>query len=172
MHQGNLKWLAQLQKSYPYHFANSNVLEIGSCNWNGTARDFFTDTKSYVGVDLAPGPCVDLVCEAKKTVFQPDQFDVLVYLSVMEHDPDWAASFEHNLQWIKAGGLIILCFGAEGNNRHDPEPWALVPVADFMKAAHSMPMRIVEAFFESDRGWIDCPGAYDVVARKVTRIPF
>ncbi len=172
MHQGNLKWLSQLKETYPGHFTKVDVLEIGSCNLNGTARDFFTDTKSYVGVDLAPGPCVDLVCEAKKTLFETGHFDVLVYLSVMEHDPGWRESFEHNLQWIKTGGLIIVCFGAEGNNRHDPEPWALVPVADFMKAAAAMPIQILDAFFESDRGWLDCPGAYDVVARKVARIPF
>jgi hypothetical protein len=172
MHPGNLKWLTKLRKTYPTHFTNVDVLEIGAYNINGTARDFFTDTKSYVGVDQVAGPCVDVVCEARKTAFQPGQFDTLVYLSVIEHDPEWAAGFEHNLQWIKTGGLIIICFGAEGNKRHDPEPWALVPAGDFLAAASTMPLKILDAFFESDRGWVDCPGAYDVVALKITKIPF
>ncbi len=166
MHQGNRDWLASLRIAHPEAFVDSNVLEIGSYDVNGTVRDYFS-TKRYVGVDHAAGPCVDVVSEASKTVFEPEEFDVLVCMSVFEHDPDWAVGFEHNLQWIKPGGLIIICWGAEGNCPHAPYPWAIVPVADFVNAAKKWPIEILEAFFEGERFTADCGGAYDVLARKL-----
>jgi len=171
VHPGNMDWLKQLQQKYPAHFTGCSVLEIGAYNVNGTARDYFLNVKRYVGVDVAKGPCVDIVTNAIDTHFKVEEFDTLVYLSVFEHDPNWRAGFDHNLHWIRPGGLIIICFGAEGNKRHDPEPWAIVPVKAFHAAAATMPITILDAFFERDRKGIspECPGAYDVLAIKKDR---
>jgi len=164
MHAGNRQWLESLKKQYPGDFAGVKVLDIGSYNVNGSARKFF-NAKKYVGVDRQAGPDVDIVCEAEFTKFKEAEFDTLVYLSVFEHDPRWKEGFEHNLKWVKPGGLIIVCWGAEGNRRHKPEPWALVPVEEFMKAARGWPIEILDAFFEGERFELE-PGAYDVLARK------
>ena len=87
MHQGNRDWLKSVREKYPEHFKDAQVLEIGSYNVNGTARDYFKDAKRYVGVDCCKGKCVDIVCKATETKFKPGEFDTLVYLSVFEHDP-------------------------------------------------------------------------------------
>lgn len=166
MHQGNRDWLAFLRKTYPDKFLGASVLEIASLEWNGSVRAFFRDAKRYTGVDVLPGPGVDVVSKAAETRFSPGEFDILVCLSLFEHDPAWRQSFSHNLQWLKAGGLAFICWGAEGNIKHDPEPWAIVPVADFTSAAAGWPIEIVDQFFEVDRFTKDCPGCYDVVARK------
>jgi len=172
VHQGNRDWLKSVREKYPEHFKDAQVLEIGSYNVNGTARDYFKDAKRYVGVDCCKGKCVDIVCKATETKFKPGEFDTLVYLSVFEHDPIWRAGFEHNLPWVRTGGLILICFGAEGNLPHPPEPWAIVPVKAWEKAAKEMPLEILDAFFEKDRKGItyDTPGAYDVLARKIATL--
>lgn len=169
MHIGNRDWLKSLRQKYPQSFTGAQVLEIGAYNVNGTARDYFQDAKRYVGVDVAKGPCVDIVSEAKDTKFVPGEFDTLVYLSVFEHDPIWRVGFEHNLQWVRKDGLILICFGAEGNRPHGPMPWAIVPYKEFHEAAKAWPIEILDAFFECDREDIthDCPGGYDVLARKI-----
>lgn len=167
MHQGNRDWLHHLQARLPGYFKKVNVLEIGSYDVNGTARDFFMNAARYVGVDKVPGPGVDVVANAGDTSFTPLEFDTLVYLSVFEHDPEWAAHFAHNLQWIRPGGLIIVGWGAEGNLRHDPEPWALVPHQDFIERARAWPIEILDSFFEAKRFVPDCPGAFDLLARKL-----
>lgn len=167
MHEGNRIWLEGAKKKYPEHFDGANVLEIGAYDVNGTARDHFKDAKRYVGVDHTAGPGVDVVCEATKTTFKEGEFDTLVYLSVFEHDPLWAEGFERNLAWVRPGALIFVCWGAEGNTPHDPEPWALVPVRDFQDAALKWPIRIVDQFFEVDRFGPGVAGAYDVLARKL-----
>lgn len=166
MHQGNRDWLAHLKAKFPGHFMGARVLEIGSYDLNGSARDYFTAARTYVGVDQVPGPGVDLVAKANETSFVPREFDTLVYLSVFEHDPAWDEGFFHNLQWIRPGGLIILGWGAEGNHRHPPEPWAIVPVQEFTEMARAWPVEILESFFEAKRFTPDCAGAYDVLALK------
>jgi hypothetical protein len=169
MHQGNRDWLALLRHRYAAEIKGSSILEIGSMDWNGSARPYFSTAARYVGVDHAPGPSVDVVCPAAETKFKPLEFDILICLSVFEHDPDWRRSFCHNLQWIKEWGLLIVCWGAEGNLCHGPLPWAIVPVNDFMKMSQESNVFIVERFFESERFTPDCSGCYDVVARKHTK---
>ena len=44
------------------HFTDRTVLEVGSYNVNGSARDLIAPVaKAYLGVDLVPGPGVDQV---------------------------------------------------------------------------------------------------------------
>lgn len=167
MHKGNQEWLAHLKRRYPEHFDNAAVLEIGSYNVNGTARDYFKKAARYVGVDQEAGPCVDVVTKATETTFVEEEFDTLVYLSVFEHDPLWSQGFVHNLKWLRQGGLIILGWGAEGNLRHAPEPWALVPARDVLEAAAQWPVRVLSAFFEGEFFHPGCPGAFDLLARKL-----
>lgn len=166
MHIGNHEFLEHLNKQYPDHFTRSRVLELGSKDLNGTVRDHFVEPVEFVGIDISPGKCVDLVVAAKDTVFEPDHFDVLITMSMIEHDPDWRESLTHNMQWLRSGGLFVMCWGAEGNPRHPPEPWALVPVEDMRQHLTTLPLDDVDMFFEGDRFRFDCLGAWDVVARK------
>lgn len=170
MHQGNRDWLAHMKALYPEAFGG-RILELGSGNVNGTARDYFRDAARYVGVDIAPGKDVDLVLPCKETTFQPGEFDTLLCLSLFEHDPLWRESFGHNLPFVRDGGMIFVCFGAEGNLPHAPFPWALVPLADWDAARRLWPIEVVDQFFEETRYTKDCPGAYDVVARKTAGKP-
>lgn len=169
MHLGNHDWLEALRVQYDKEIDGASILEIASMDWNGSARSHFTKAARYVGVDLLAGPQVDIVSPAAETSFLPCEFDILICLSLFEHDPDWKNSLGHNLQWVREGGLVILCWGAEGNLPHDPQPWAIVPVATFMEASKSWPIQILDAFFEVDRYTPDCPGAYDVLAVKKTK---
>jgi hypothetical protein len=168
MHPGNHQWLEQVRVTYPGYFDGASVLEIGSYNVNGSARQHFKKPKRYVGVDREKGPDVDIVSEAVATSFKPGEFDTLVYLSVFEHDPKWAEGFSHNLKWLRNGGLILVCWGAEGNTRHPPEPWAPVPIRDFMNSMKNWPVLVEDAFFEATRYKGYAVGCFNVVAKKAT----
>lgn len=143
-------WLGHLRGRYKEYFNKAKVLEIGSYNVNGTARDFFVDCE-YVGVDRDEGPGVDVVSQATETEFEPLYFDTLICLSVFEHDFEWASGFEHALQWVRKHGLIIVSWGAEGNLPHG-QSWAPVPSGAFMeKVKNGWSIRILDHFFEHDR---------------------
>ena len=46
---------------YPEFFQNKSVPEVGSWDTNGSIRRFFSNCE-YIGVDIAEGPGVDVVC--------------------------------------------------------------------------------------------------------------
>src|SRR3990167_9971812 len=125
MHENNKKWLEDVKKKFPEHFKDVKVLELGSLNVNGSCREYFDKCK-YIGVDVVAGNGVDIVIHAKNTLFWPEYFDTLVSLSMLEHDPDYVDSLRNNFQWLKKGGLLILCWGAEGNLPH-MDVWKPVP---------------------------------------------
>lgn len=167
MHDNNLKWLIDLKRAYPAHFNNAAVLELGSGYGQGSRiRAQFTDCR-YVGVDIVEGYGVDVVSAAKDTQFSEGEFDTLVCLSMFEHDPEWRESISHNIPWVKSGGLIIMCWGAEGNLHHGPEPWCIVPEQEALDYLDTLPIKIVDNFFEETRYGLDCAGAYDLIAIKL-----
>lgn len=165
MHVGNEQWVADIQKRYSDEITGAKLLELGSLNINGTARDLMKPA-TWIGIDQTAGPCVDIVCRAAETAFTEAEFDVILSTSMIEHDPDWRESLAHNLFWLKPGGLFLLSWGAEGNHRHDPEPWAAVPVGDVLQWCLNMKLEILEACWEKHRYEGDCMGCYDMVLRK------
>ena len=166
MHIGNRQFLNDMLVTNSNYFNNSKVLELGSLDINGTARDSFSNCE-FVGIDKFPGKCVDIVIEAKNTVFTPNYFDVLISMSMFEHDPDWKISLSHNLQWLRSNGFVMLSWGAEGNKHHEPEPWALVPINDVFNLAKTLPLKNIDVFFERDRYHPDCDGCCNMTAFKL-----
>lgn len=165
MHKGNHTWLEDVKRQFPKHFTNAKVLEIGSLDINGSARDHFTDCE-YVGVDMAPGKGVDVVSKATETSFQKEYFDTFVCLNTYEHDLEWRESLSHNLSWIKDGGLCIISFGAEGTREHFYPIFAAVPRQDFKDYCKQINLNLIESFFEEDRYGEGNKGIYDVLAIK------
>ena len=60
-HKEQLKFIGTMKQSFPERFTGGRVLEIGSLDINGSTRSFFSDG-DYLGIDVAPGAGVDLVC--------------------------------------------------------------------------------------------------------------
>lgn len=175
MHTNNQTWLADMKKKYPKNFKKAKVLELGSWDYELHTRKFFDDCE-YVGVDICEGyePAhiekrkeygVDIMTKATQTVFEKEYFDTLICLSMFEHDSEWAASLIHNLPFVRKGGLILLCWGAEGNGQHGSN-WRPVTTEEFHVISRDLPMNIVEEFFEESKYGLDCAGAYDVEAIK------
>jgi len=164
MHLNNRKWLQDCKEKYPKNFKECSVLEIGSQNVNGTIRDYFNDCE-YVGVDRENGNGVDIVCNAKETKFAR-QFDTLMIISVFEHDLEWKETMNHNLQWLKRGGLCFVCFGAEGNRPH-MDIWKLVPHQDFLDYCKTLGLKHLDSFFEEDRYGKGDVGVFNAIYEKI-----
>jgi SAM-dependent methyltransferase len=87
------------------------ILEVGSHDAVGVVRNILTrhEPVDYVGVDIASGPGVDVVCSAEGLLakFGPESFDVLVTTEVLEHVRDWRAVV-HNLKGVlRDGGVLV-----------------------------------------------------------------
>jgi len=116
MHQEVLDFFVEVRQLYADFFTrHSEVLDIGSRDINGSLRQFFPLLTDYLGIDLSPGPGVDMVCHAKNlAVSHHKAYDVIVSSEALEHDKYWAQTLESLLWYIKPHGLIVLtCAGPE-----------------------------------------------------------
>lgn len=114
-HPQQQQFIASLKERYPDWFHGKRVLEIGSLNINGTVRDYFTDC-FYVGVDIAAGPCVDLVSLGHELDFPDESFDVVISCECMEHNPYWLETFTNMIRMSRR--LVIMTCATTGRAEH------------------------------------------------------
>jgi SAM-dependent methyltransferase len=83
-----------------------DVVEFGSCNMNGSARDAYPQAKSWLGIDIQPGPGVDIVADA--ATWDTDQrFDVCICAEAFEHTPAWRDIIATAHRVLRDGGLFL-----------------------------------------------------------------
>jgi hypothetical protein len=90
---------------------NARVLEIGSRNVNGSARQVLeSHVDSWLGIDMIDGPGVDKVAYAVDFLREnPDlRFDVVICMEAFEHDPKWWETNTLALRTITKGGLHVV----------------------------------------------------------------
>ncbi|RAG85897.1 methyltransferase type 11 [Streptacidiphilus pinicola] len=98
------------------------VIEVGSRDARGAVRSIVTPLRpaEYVGVDMASGPGVDLLCPAEELIerFGESSFDVVISTEVLEHVQDWRAVV-HNLKGVlRDRGLLIITTRSRGFEFH------------------------------------------------------
>ncbi len=102
------QWVKKAKKDFIQQ--SGKVLEIGSLNINGSIRQFFSDTKEYIGIDMMKGSCVDKVMEAHDIlkVFGKEAFDTVLCLEMLEHDNAPWVTIENMHKILKKGGFLIV----------------------------------------------------------------
>jgi SAM-dependent methyltransferase len=68
------------------------------------------EPREYVGVDIAKGPGVDVVCKAENLVerFGKESFDAVISTCTLEHIRDWRAAVSNLKNVCKGGGLLFI----------------------------------------------------------------
>lgn len=115
-HKQQLDFISKVKTLYPSYFNNKCVVEIGSLNINGTVRTFF-DKCVYVGVDVGPGPGVDVVSLGHQYKLS-NSFDVVISCECFEHDPHWVDTFANMIDLCKPKSLIIFSCATTGRKEH------------------------------------------------------
>ncbi|WP_295392339.1 class I SAM-dependent methyltransferase [uncultured Thiodictyon sp.] len=105
------------REHFPDHFKSKEVLEVGSCDINGSIRKLFTSC-CYIGVDIAAGPNVDLVCFGQDVSFESNYFDVAISCECFEHNEYWIETFSNMIRMLKPGGVCIITCASIGRGEH------------------------------------------------------
>jgi SAM-dependent methyltransferase len=85
------------------------ILEVGSLNVNGSAREVFQEgAEVYQGIDLVEGEGVDLVMDIKDYNSNYHDFDLIICCETLEHDPTFWLSVEKMKKLLKPGGWLII----------------------------------------------------------------
>lgn len=116
-HVQQAEFVEIVRQHLPRFFTGTSVIEIGSLDINGSVRSQFS-ARRYVGVDLAPGPGVDLVSLGHEVDFPSGSFDCAVSLECFEHNPSWAETFVNMLRLTRPGGLVLVSCATTGRREH------------------------------------------------------
>ena len=116
-HWQQIGFIEEVKREFPRYFESTKVLEIGSLDINGSIRAFFSNA-DYVGIDVAEGPGVDVVCQGQEFRAEPGSFDVAISCEVMEHNPHWRETFMNMCALTRPGGLVVMTCATVGRPEH------------------------------------------------------
>lgn len=115
-HTAQQNFVKSIQEKFPDNFKKVRVLEVGSYNVNGTVRDFF-DECEFIGLDIAEGDCVDVVCSGHEYKSRT-KFDTIITCEMFEHNPYWAETWNNMVSLTKKNGLIVMTCASTGRPEH------------------------------------------------------
>ena len=104
--------------------AGKRVLEVGSYDVNGSLRYIveLLEPAEYIGVDIAEGPGVDVVCPAEKLLgrFGKESFDLVISTCVLEHVRDWKTAVSNMKNLCKPGGILLIAVPSDWPSHDHP----------------------------------------------------
>lgn len=94
---------------------DKSVLDVGSLDINGSLKPIFMEAgaTSYTGIDIRPGPGVDIVMNAHNLLFADNSYDIVVSGEMLEHDSHFWQTAMQIGRVLKPGGWFVL--SARGN---------------------------------------------------------
>jgi len=130
MHQSSLEHVERLVGTYLRGKRDLSILDIGSYDVNGSYKQFFDQPDwHYTGVDLAPGPNVDLVLSSPyRFPVKSHSVDVIVSGQAFEHIEYFWLSWLEMARMVRPGGLVFLLAPSRGyEHRHPQDCWRFYP---------------------------------------------
>jgi SAM-dependent methyltransferase len=113
---------ADLEEVLGAQDATARVLDVGC----GTQpyRRWLPEGAEYVGLDVAPGPHVDVVAERGKSWPLPDaSFDVVLCTQVLEHVDDLELAVREIDRVLKPGGVVVVSVPFSYNEHGAPDDY-------------------------------------------------
>jgi len=110
------------------------ILEVGSYQVAGqeqlaNLRPFFPG-KSYLGIDLRPGPGVDQMADVEALPYATSSFGTVIAMNTFEHVPHFWRGFEEAYRVLKpTGALLISCPFYFHIHDHPRDYWRFSPQA-------------------------------------------
>jgi SAM-dependent methyltransferase len=125
------------------------ILEVGSFDTTGSVRPHAESLEpdSYLGVDIAPGPRVDEICDVRELLsrFGSERFDVVVATELVEHVRDWRSAFRNMKGVLRVGGRLVVTTRSRGFPYHfGPDDWWRYEPEDMSRIAAEFDDLLIE----------------------------
>jgi hypothetical protein len=117
-----MNWLATVVAPVFAQRRPLQVLEIGSLNVNGSAREVLQKYAGaqYLGIDRQPGAGVDWVGDLQELILQPwaelpaARYDAIIATEAFEHDPTFWITLRHMRLLSRMPALWVITTPANG----------------------------------------------------------
>lgn len=120
MHDSVREFVHDFVEAQRESLADSQIIEFGSLNVNGTVRDILAPIAAgYIGIDGQAGPGVDYQCFTWNTPFEPESFDIVVSTEMLEHDENPSLTFKEANRLLRHHGHLVLTARGPGFPLHE-----------------------------------------------------
>jgi len=116
-HDQQIKFCLGVKHLFPGMFYESNVLDVGSFDCNGSNK-FLFDSCEFTGIDIADGPGVDAVCPGQEYDAPDSYFDTIISTECFEHNPFVKETIENIVRMLRPGGLFLFTCATTGRPVH------------------------------------------------------
>lgn len=117
------QWCLEFASLVPPFFQNpGRILEVGSCNVNGSIREVLSEyADEYIGVDLFDGPGVNVVLDVADLTdtFECQSFDFVGSTEMLEHCLKWQDALYQMVSVLRQDGLLLITTRSPGFELHD-----------------------------------------------------
>lgn len=130
MHFSSFEHMGRLVKKYLNPDQALTILDIGSCDVNGSYRELFLQPSwQYIGIDAAAGKNVDVILESPYRLPFPTEYaDCIVSGQTFEHIEFFWLSWLEIVRVLKCGGQIILIAPSRGvEHKYPVDCWRFYP---------------------------------------------
>ena len=138
-----------------------DVVELGSMNVNGSYRELFPAGTRYIGVDLEPGPGVDLVLESVYQLpFDAASCDLVIVGQMLEHCGQFWRVFLEIERILRSGGKAFVIAPSAGPMRRYPVDCYRFLPDSFHAIADWTQLSLVHAWSDERGPWCDTVGVF------------
>jgi len=116
-HGSQRAFMESCRAAFPEYFRHVSILDIGSGDINGSARSLF-EAGSYIGVDVVPGPGVDVVASGHEIHLGLGTVRLALSCECMEHNPYWRETMANMVAHLDDEGMIIVTCAGPGRPEH------------------------------------------------------
>ena len=116
-HKEQICFVNKVKKKFPNFFINKEVLGVGTFNVCGTENIFFKDC-NYKGLDIGPGPGVDIICPAQDYNAPDSSYDTIISCECFEHNPYYKETIKNIVRLLKSNGLFLFTCATTGRPIH------------------------------------------------------
>jgi SAM-dependent methyltransferase len=116
-HKEQINYVNNVKAKFPHYFTNQKVLGIGTFDVCSTEDQYF-DNCDYTGLDLGPGPGVDIVCPAQDYDAPDATYDVIISCECFEHNPYYKETIQNAIRLLNTNGLFLFTCATTGRRVH------------------------------------------------------
>ena len=137
------------------------AIDLGSMNVNGSYRELIPSRVEYVGVDLEPGPGVDVVLDdVYKLPFEDGSVDLVMSGQMLEHCGQFWRVFLEVFRVLKPEGLAFMIAPSTGPvHRYPVDCYRFYPDS-YQALAEWCGLRLVQSWTDERGPWCDIVGVF------------
>ena len=116
-HPEQIEFFKSVKNKHPDWFKDRMILDIGSLDINGNNHYLFENCL-YLGLDVAEGKNVDIVCSGGDLALPDQTFDTIISSECFEHDQFYEKTLKNIYRMLKDGGVFVFTCATTGRPEH------------------------------------------------------